>query len=95
METESIINQNNQNQNNQNNSTNNNSREYWKEEEENILRELADKAQCYELMHSKSHDIYAYKNTLFVIPVIIISTIRLDFIIISTQTRFYHYFNQI
>lgn len=74
METESIINQN-QNNNNQNNSTNNNSREYWKEEEENILRELADKAQCYELMHSKSHDIYAYKNTLFVIPVIIISTL--------------------
>lgn len=74
METESIINQNNQNNNNQN-STNNNSREYWKEEEENILRELADKAQCYELMHSKSHDIYAYKNTLFVIPVIIISTL--------------------
>ena len=73
METESIINQNNQN--NQNNSTNNNSREYWKEEEENILRELADKAQCYELMHSKSHDIYASKNTLFVIPVIIISTL--------------------
>jgi hypothetical protein len=26
-------------------------------------------------MHSKSHDIYAYKNTLFVIPVIIISTL--------------------
>ena len=74
METESIINQNNQT-NNQNNSTNNNSREYWKEEEENILRELADKAQCYELMHSKSHDIHAYKNTLFVIPVIIISTL--------------------
>lgn len=74
METESIINQN-QTNNNQNNSTNNNSREYWKEEEENILRELADKAQCYELMHSKSHDIYAYKNTLFVIPVIIISTL--------------------
>ena len=74
METESIINQNNNN-NNQNNSTNNNSREYWKEEEENILRELADKAQCYELMHSKSHDIYASKNTFFVIPVIIISTL--------------------
>lgn len=74
METESIINQNQNNQNNQNN-TNNNSREYWKEEEENILRELADKAQCYELMHSKSHDIYASKNTLFVIPVIIISTL--------------------
>jgi hypothetical protein len=51
------------------------SREYWKEEEENILREWADKAQCYEIMHSRSHEIYNYKNTLFVIPVIIISTI--------------------
>ncbi len=50
-------------------------REYWKEEEEQILREWADKAQCYELMHSKAHEIYNYRNTLFVIPVIIISTI--------------------
>jgi len=50
-------------------------REYWKEEEEKILRDWADKAQCYELMHSKSHEIYNYRNTLFVIPVIIISTI--------------------
>jgi hypothetical protein len=50
-------------------------REYWKEEEEQILRDWADKAQCYELMHSKSHEIYNYRNTMFVIPVIIISTI--------------------
>ena len=50
-------------------------REYWKEEEEKILRDWTDKAQCYELMHSKSHEIYNYRNTLFVIPVIIISTI--------------------
>jgi hypothetical protein len=71
MESEPIINQNKDN--NKNNQNNN--REYWKEEEENILRELADKAQCYELMHSKSRDIYNYKNTLFVIPVIIISTL--------------------
>jgi hypothetical protein len=51
------------------------SRDYWKEEEEKILRDWADKAQCYELMHSKSHEVYNYRNTLFVIPVIIISTI--------------------
>jgi hypothetical protein len=51
------------------------SRDYWKEEEERILRDWADKAQCYELMHSKSHEVYNYRNTLFVIPVIIISTI--------------------
>lgn len=50
-------------------------RDYWKEEEERILRDWADKAQCYELMHSKSHEVYNYRNTLFVIPVIIISTI--------------------
>jgi hypothetical protein len=50
-------------------------RNYWKSEEENILREWADKAQCYELMHAKSHAIYNTRNTLFVIPVIIISTL--------------------
>ena len=50
-------------------------RNYWKSEEENILREWADKAQCYELMHAKSHAIYNKRNTLFVIPVIIISTL--------------------
>ncbi len=50
-------------------------REYWKEEEEKILREWADKAQCYEIMNTKSHEIYNFRNTLFVIPVIIISTI--------------------
>lgn len=50
-------------------------REYWKEEEEKILREWADKAQCYEIMNTKSHEIYKFRNTLFVIPVIIISTI--------------------
>ena len=50
-------------------------RNYWKEEEEQILREWADKAQCYELMNAKSHAIYNYRNTLFVIPVIIISTL--------------------
>jgi hypothetical protein len=50
-------------------------RNYWKSEEENILKEWADKAQCYELMHAKSHAIYNTRNTLFVIPVIIISTL--------------------
>jgi len=50
-------------------------REYWKEEEEKILREWADKAQCYEIMNTKSHEIFKFRNTLFVIPVIIISTI--------------------
>ena len=38
-------------------------RNYWKEEEENILREWADKAQCYELMNTKSHAIFNYRNS--------------------------------
>jgi len=50
-------------------------RNYWKEEEELLLRDWADKAQCYELLHSKSHAAYKKKHTYFVIPVIIISTI--------------------
>lgn len=53
----------------------NTNREYWKEEEELILKDWADKAQCYEILHSKSHEVYNRKNTLFVIPVIIISTL--------------------
>jgi hypothetical protein len=50
-------------------------RNYWKEEEENLLKDWADKAQCYELLHSKSHAIYKSRHTWFVIPVIIISTV--------------------
>jgi hypothetical protein len=50
-------------------------REYWKEEEERILKEWADKGQCYELMHARCHEIYRRKNTWFVIPVMIISTL--------------------
>ena len=50
-------------------------RNYWKEEEENLLRDWADKAQCYELLHAKSHAVYKTRHTWFVIPVIIISTI--------------------
>ena len=50
-------------------------RNYWKEEEENLLRDWADKAQCYELLHTKSHAVYKSRHTWFVIPVIIISTV--------------------
>lgn len=50
-------------------------RNYWKEEEENLLKDWADKAQCYELLHAKSHAVYKSKHTWFVIPVIIISTV--------------------
>ena len=52
-----------------------NKRNYWKAEEENLLKQWADKAQCYQWMHSRSNNIYSIKNALFTIPVIIISTI--------------------
>ena len=52
-----------------------NKRNYWKAEEENLLKQWADKAQCYQWMHSRSNHIYSVKNALFTIPVIIISTI--------------------
>ena len=50
-------------------------REYWKAEEEEIIKEWTDKALCYQLMHSKCREIYQKKNTWYTIPVIIISTI--------------------
>ncbi len=50
-------------------------RTYWKEEEELLLKDWADKAQCYELLHSKSHGVYKNRHAYFVIPVIIISTL--------------------
>lgn len=53
----------------------NDDRQFWKEEEEKILEEWADKAQCFEWMHNKTHNIYKKKNGYYTIPVIIISTI--------------------
>lgn len=53
---------------------NNPKRNHWKSEEENLLKEWADKAQCYKWMHLKSHEKYRSKNAWFTIPVIIIST---------------------
>ena len=50
-------------------------RNYWKFEEEQILKDWADKAQCYEWMHLRSHIKYRSMNAWFTIPVIIISTI--------------------
>ena len=50
-------------------------RNYWKKEEEELLQEWADKAQCYEWMHFKTHEKYKSQNTWFTIPVIVISTI--------------------
>lgn len=50
-------------------------RNYWKEEEEDLLKGWADKSQCYQWMHMKSHQVYQKKNAYYTIPVIIISTV--------------------
>ena len=50
-------------------------REYWKAEEEVIIQQWADKAQCYQWMHARCREIYQTKNAWYTIPVIIISTI--------------------
>ena len=49
-------------------------RNFWKKEEDDLLKDWADKAQCYKWMHLKSHEKYRSKNAWFTIPVIIIST---------------------
>lgn len=50
-------------------------RNYWKPEEENLLKQWAEKAQCYQWMHNRSREIYQRKNAYYTIPVIIISTL--------------------
>jgi len=52
-----------------------NVRNYWKQEEENIIRQWADKALCYQWMHSRCRQIFKTKNAWYTIPVIIISTL--------------------
>ena len=44
-------------------------------DEEKLLKDWADKAQCYKWMHLKAHEKYRAKNAWFTIPVIIISTL--------------------
>ena len=53
----------------------NKDRNFWKPEEELLLKEWADKAQCYHILHLKAHRRFKSRNILFTIPVIIISTI--------------------
>ena len=50
-------------------------RDYWKGEEEQIIKQWADKALCYQWMHARCRQIYKKKNAWYTIPVIIISTI--------------------
>jgi hypothetical protein len=47
----------------------------WGEDHVNILVEWADKALCYQWLHSKAHSAYYVSNTWFTIPVIIMSTV--------------------
>jgi len=47
----------------------------WTEAHEDILVEWADKAMCYRWLHTKAHTKYSRANTMFTIPVIIMSTI--------------------
>jgi hypothetical protein len=47
----------------------------WTTEHEQILIEWADKAMCYRWLHTKSHAKYYYLNTIYTIPVIILSTV--------------------
>lgn len=47
----------------------------WKREEEELLREWADKAQCFRWLHTKSHEKYRWINAYYTIPVIILSTL--------------------
>ena len=50
-------------------------RNYWKEEEEEIIKHWSDKALCYQWMHARCREIFRTKNAWYTIPVIIISTI--------------------
>lgn len=46
----------------------------WSAENEKIMVEWCDIAQCYKWMHTKSHDRYSYMHAWFTIPAIILST---------------------
>lgn len=47
----------------------------WSSDNETVIVEWCDMAQCYKWMHSKSHDYYSSLHAWFTIPSIILSTI--------------------
>jgi hypothetical protein len=47
----------------------------WSPENELIMVEWCDVAQCYKWLNTRSHQIYAYMNAWFTIPAIVLSTI--------------------
>lgn len=47
----------------------------WEKDTELLLKEWSDKSICYKWLHLKSHEKYISKNSYFIIPIIIISTL--------------------
>lgn len=47
----------------------------WTVDHEGILIEWADKAMCFKWLHSKAHEHFSSLNTMYTIPVIVISTL--------------------
>ena len=47
----------------------------WNYKTELILKQWAEKAACYRVMHNKAYEFFKIKNRWFVIPVIICSTL--------------------
>lgn len=47
----------------------------WQKEEEYILKEWADQGLCFKWLHLKSYEYYQVINAVYVVPVIILSTI--------------------
>ena len=47
----------------------------YKPEEEHLLKEWSEKAQCYRILHDWSHEQYKNEAAWFTIPVIILSTL--------------------
>ena len=47
----------------------------WKQEQEKLMSDWADKAKCYRWMHEKAAKLYSRRNNRYQIPIIIFSTI--------------------
>ena len=47
----------------------------WTGEQESLLAEWAEKAACYRWLHSRAEKYYRFRNYLFTIPVIVLSTL--------------------
>ena len=63
------------NKNNTDPTLNNGKRVYWSPENEEIMVEWCDVAQCYKWLNTRSHARYSYLHAWFTIPAIIFSTV--------------------